>query len=302
MNVLDAHTHIFEYLKGFGGNGELRPIGGGKARWADGTVVSMIPPGLGDTAFTAEALLKLLEENGVGRAVLLQGSFYGFQNEYVAEAVKKYPDKFLGAGTYDPFAKNADAVYERLTEELGFRAMKFETSTGGGLMSYHDHYDIYQRFHDIAGKMVTHNQTLVLDIGSPGMSSFQPGAVKRLAEEYPELHIVICHLLAPRPSDWKALEKGLLELDQKHIWFDLAAVPFNVQPEQNPYPTGLSFIRMASELIGYKKLLWGTDVPSVLNYDSYQGLLSYLTDSGIFAGEALEAVLYGNAVEAYRWD
>ena len=132
MRLLDAHCHVFEYLSSFRGEGEIRAIGGGKARWANGQIVSMIPPHLGDKGFETETLVKFLREKGVEKAVLLQGSFYGFHNEYVAEAMKTYPDLFLGAGTFDPFAKYADQIYERLTYELGFRVLKFETSTGGG--------------------------------------------------------------------------------------------------------------------------------------------------------------------------
>ena len=48
MKLIDAHTHVFEQLCGFGPRGELRPIGGGKARWANGDEIEMIPPGWGN--------------------------------------------------------------------------------------------------------------------------------------------------------------------------------------------------------------------------------------------------------------
>lgn len=88
MKRIDCHVHIFEVLKGFNGKGEMRPIGGGLARWADGEVVRMLPPELGDKSFAVDTCYQLLKRNGVEKAVLLQGSFYGFHNEYVAEAVK----------------------------------------------------------------------------------------------------------------------------------------------------------------------------------------------------------------------
>ena len=48
MKIIDAHTHIFDVLAGFGSCGELRPIGNGVARWATGEEMAMIPPELGD--------------------------------------------------------------------------------------------------------------------------------------------------------------------------------------------------------------------------------------------------------------
>ena len=302
MKILDAHTHVFEYLSSFRGEGEIRAIGGGKARWANGQIVEMIPPELGDKGFEVETLVKVMKENQVEKAVLLQGSFYGFHNEYVAEAMRKYPEMFLGAGTFDPFARYADQIYERLTHELGFRVIKFETSTGGGLMSYHEAYDLFEVFDPILEKMEKNGQVLVLDIGSPGMTSYQPEAVARLAKKYPKVHMIICHLLAPTLKDEEALREGLNILKADNIWFDLAAVPFNVKPEKYPYPTGQKYIAMAKEIVGAEKLIWGTDVPSVLVHDSYQNLLNFVSESGIFTEEELKGVLYENAILAYQWN
>ncbi|HOV64166.1 MAG TPA: hypothetical protein PLG43_09830 [Spirochaetia bacterium] len=91
MQMIDAHAHVFEQLCGFGADGELRAIGGGKARWATGEVIDLIPAGYGDDSFTAEALLSLMEKYHVERAVLLQGGFLGFANDYVHDVCGRYP-------------------------------------------------------------------------------------------------------------------------------------------------------------------------------------------------------------------
>lgn len=301
MKLIDCHVHIFETLKGFNGKGEMRPLKNGLARWGNGEVVKMVPPELGDTSFTAETCYQLLKKNGVEKAVLLQGSFYGFQNEYVAEALEKYPDLFIGAGTFDPFGIYADQIYDRVTSELGMKALKFETSTGCGFMSYHPTFDIAEVFGKYAKKAAEHNQTLVMDIGSPGMPSFQPEAIRKLAQENPSLRIVVCHLLAPTRKDGEALKKALELLIADNIYFDLSALPFNVQPENYPYPTAVAYIKTACDIVGYQKLLFGTDVPSVLCYDSYRKLTDFFSSTGEFTQEQLEAIYYGNALKAYSF-
>ena len=301
MKRIDCHVHIFETLKGFNGKGEMRPLGGGLARWADGETVKMLPPELGDESFTADTCYQLLKQNGVDKAVLLQGSFYGFHNEYVAEAVEKYPDMFIGAGTFDPFGKFADRIYDRLTNELGMKAMKFETSSGCGFMSYHNDFDVAEVFGSVADKAEKNGQTLVLDIGSPGMPSFQPEAVHRLAQKNRGLRIVVCHLLAPTLRDEEALKRSLDKLRFDNVYFDLSAVPFNVQPETYPYPTGIRYIRDACSVVGYRNLLWGTDTPSVLCYDSYCRLADYFVQSGEFTEDEIQAIFYKNALKAYSF-
>lgn len=72
MKIIDAHVHVFQNLQGFRGEGELYPIGNGKGRWANGDIIEMIPEGLGDKGFTYETCRRVLTENGVEKAVLLQ--------------------------------------------------------------------------------------------------------------------------------------------------------------------------------------------------------------------------------------
>lgn len=40
--------------------------------------------------------------NEVERAVLMQGSMYGFQNRYHSELIRRYPDRFCPTCTVDP--------------------------------------------------------------------------------------------------------------------------------------------------------------------------------------------------------
>ena len=300
MKLIDAHTHVFEQLCGFGPRGELRSIGGGKARWANGDEIEMIPPGMGESAFKAETLAGLLKENHVERAVLLQGSFYGFQNEYVMESAKRYPDLFVPAATCDPFCKEAKNLLKHFLYDQGFHIIKFELSSGGGLMGYHSDFRIdgdvlKELFAMIAGA----GATLVLDIGSPGMPSFQPDGVVAIAKQYPQMKILVCHLLAPTLKDRQVLEESLKILALPNVWFDLAAIPWNVFPEAYPYPTGQSYVNMAKEIVGAEKLVWGTDAPSPLTRETYENLWRYLYEGKMFSESEFERIVYSNAKDVY---
>lgn len=134
----------------------------------------------------------------VKKAVLLQGSMYGFQNEYTYEMCKKYPERFVGACTMDPFAKNKDELLKRFIDDLGFKIMKFELSSGGGLMGYHHKFLIDGiEMQNIWCKASEVNATVALDIGNCTIESYQPEAIRRIELQYPNIKIVVCHLLAP---------------------------------------------------------------------------------------------------------
>ena len=134
--MIDAHAHIFSSLSGFGANGELRALDNGKAIWANGEVIQLIPESYGRTMFTIEDLIALMDRNAIDKAVLLQGGFLGFDNHGVWEAEKKYCTRIKAAAAVDPYSRNLESIISHLLS-LGFHTFKFEVSTGCGLMGSH---------------------------------------------------------------------------------------------------------------------------------------------------------------------
>jgi predicted TIM-barrel fold metal-dependent hydrolase len=299
MLKIDAHVHVIDTIAGFGGRGELRGIGGGKARWANGDEISLIPPDLGDRGFSYHALIPLLDKNGVEKAVLLQGSLYGFQNDYTREAGQEYPERLIPSATLDPFCAKAEDLLDRYLGEWKIRVVKFELSSGGGLMGYHRVFPLdgppIEALYPAISKA---GAALVLDIGSPGMGSFQIEAVAAVAKRYPDMRIVVCHLLAPRPGDEEVFTAAVKALSLPNIWFDLAAIPWNF-PELYPFPSTLRFIGAAKKILGAEKLLWGSDAPITLTRETYARQMSYLEESGVFSDSELEKVFRLNAETAY---
>jgi predicted TIM-barrel fold metal-dependent hydrolase len=255
---------------------------------------------MGDRAFTDDALAALLEKNGVRKAILLQGSLYGFQNDYAWEAARRRPNLFVPAATLDPFCKDADKLLDRFLRIKKYPIIKFEVSSGGGLMSYHSNFALDGPvFADLFAAIHGAGAALVLDIGGPGMASFQPEAVAAVAKRYPALRIVMCHLLAPQAGDEVPLTAGLKTLALPNVWFDLAALPWCLYPETYPYPTARSFIALAKKIVGAEKLIWGTDAPYALTREDYAGQSRYIEEAGLFTDNEQEKVFCQNAEAAY---
>ncbi len=300
IKIIDAHAHVVQCIAGFTSRGELRAAGGGMAVYADGSTFKMLPDGMGETCVTGEALLKVMNENNVEKAVLLQGQFFGFQNEYTAKVVQKYPDRFVGAGAYDPFCLNAEAVKKHLFNELGFKIIKFELSNGSGLMAYHPPVDINGEIMRKEYEYACDNGlTVTVDIGRPRNCCWQPDALAKAAKDFPELRFVVCHLLAPQVSDVELLKQTLGKLALPNVWFDLAALAANQKPEVYPYPTAVKHLQTAKEVVGADRLMFGSDMPSTLCRDTYAHLKGYITESGVFTESELEKVMYSTADAVY---
>lgn len=300
IKIIDAHAHVVQCIAGFTSRGELRAAGGGNAAYADGTTFKMLPDGMGETGASGDDLLKVMNENDIEKAVLLQGQFFGFQNEYTAKVVKEHPDRFVGAGAYDPFCGNAEAVKSHLFKELGFKIVKFELSNGSGLMAYRPPFDVYGEVMKREYAYACDNGlTVTVDIGRPRNCCWQPDALSKAAKDFPELNFVICHLLAPQIGDNELLKQTLGKLSLPNVWFDLAALAANQKPETYPYPTAVKHLKTAKEVVGADRLMFGTDMPSTLCRDSCAHLISYITESGVFDKKELERVMYSTANAVY---
>lgn len=300
MTIIDSHAHLVQYIAGTGAGGELRSIGNGMAQYADGSIVRMIPEEFHTDGVSPEQFLEVMDQNGVKKAVLLQGNFYGFQNHYTWEAIKKYPDRFTGAASYDPWSAGRDAVRAHLFDELGFRIVKFEMSIGSGLMSSRSDFRIDSEVMDEAFSYASQkNHVIVVDIGKCKSPSWQIDALKKEIQRYPETKWVACHLLAPSGRDEEVLTEALKKLRLSNLWFDLSSIVHNCRFEPDPFLKALHYIELARDLVGADKLMFGTDFPSVLKEDRYQNHIDYLKNAKKLTDKEKELIFYKNAENVY---
>ena len=301
MKIIDAHVHLAQCIAGFGAEGELRACGGGKAIYASGSVINMIPPELGEYDVTPEKVLELMDKHDVEKAVLLQGNYIGFQNQYVYNAMQKYPDRFIAACTYDPFCVKVEEIRKHLFEEQGFRIVKFEVSNGSGLMSYHPPVKLNGSVMDeVFSHANDHKLVTVVDIGRQRNCCFQVDELREEILKYPDMKFVVCHLLAPQgEKDEPGMIEGLKKLNLPNVWWDMAALASNQRPETYPYPTAVRYLKIAKEILGADRIMFGSDLPSTVCRDSYEHLLNYALLSDAFTEEEKKDVFYRTAEKIY---
>lgn len=296
--MIDAHAHAFELLSGFGSEGEFRAIGNGEGVWATGRKQKVVPDGHGDTSFTVEELLRLVEPCGVKKVVLMQGGFLGFANEYVASCMRRYPEQIRGAGTFDPFCRQSRDILTYLLEGLKFRIFKFEVSSGCGIMGSHQDFPLdskmmMEHYERIAGA----KGMLVFDIGGPGDGAHQPEAIGNIASAFPAMPIVVCHLGSYKRDQRSCFDKEMHIMKRENIFFDLAALFWKVRPEEFPYQTVQYYIKEAGRMVGPERLMWGSDAPSTVCKLSYDKQIEYVAQC--FSSTEQELVFYRTADELY---
>jgi predicted TIM-barrel fold metal-dependent hydrolase len=99
---IDAHTHVFVRGLPMAIDARYRP----------------------DYDASWETLLALAEKNGVGRAVILQPSFLGFDNSYQFAALRAEPSRFRGVPWISPSVAVTADDWESLAR-IGVRGLRF---------------------------------------------------------------------------------------------------------------------------------------------------------------------------------
>lgn len=95
MNYFDAHVHVWT------------PDTAHYPLVAGATKEGMKPP-----SFTPPDLFKHSKPAGVTRINLIQMNFYGFDNSYMLDMIKLYPDVFVGTAVIDPQAEPVSRMRE----------------------------------------------------------------------------------------------------------------------------------------------------------------------------------------------
>lgn len=99
---IDAHTHVFVRGLALAANARYAP--NYDASW--------------------QTLLELMARNNVGRAVILQPSFLGFDNSYLFQALRAEPGRFRGVPWVSPSIEITPQDWDGLAE-IGVKGLRF---------------------------------------------------------------------------------------------------------------------------------------------------------------------------------
>lgn len=139
---------------------------------------------------TAEELLHVMDEFGVDRAVAIPYPVvedYKGQHDLIGRAVKKYPDRFMGAACLDPY--QAEAVFRdevrRCRELYGFCALKLQPQ-------YHGLNPMLDRSNFFFETALENSMAVIVHTGS-GLPFSLPTLCMVPARKYPDLTMVLAH-------------------------------------------------------------------------------------------------------------
>ena len=267
--IIDAHSHLWLKQDAVVEGLPIRTLENGRSLFM-GEVRQMLPPFMTDGVNSAEVFLSNMDYAQVSAAVVTQEFIDGFQNDYLAEVTARYPDRFFVCGMCE-FRKPGYLDQARQLIAQGFKGIKIPAQRlllkeGRVRLNCEE---MMQMFH----LMEQNGVLLSIDMAD---GDTQVGELEEVIQECPKLKVDIGHFgMVPRPQ-WKEQIKfarhPLVRIDSGWItWL------FN--DEFYPFKGAVRAIREAAELVGFEKLMWGSDYPRTITAITYRMSYDFVSKS-----------------------
>ena len=347
--IIDTHMHAFPYLGGESGWGsaqkhlavwqtilygfargkpvEARDEGAeladinfrvgkmGRFEWTEegqDYYFQFMPPSMQEQTAPPEFILTQMEHAGVNMAILQNAKNYGKLNAYFSEAVRKYPDKFIGLLEIDELNADQELVIHRLrqaVQDLGLKGIYYEGDkfyAPGYPTGFNDKK--FDSFWRAVGDLAI---PVYWSILTPRLSA--EAYMERMndfttwAGRFPHIpSIVVMGFLALpfRQGDGKVkFPRELLDICKRPNVYQEITYPIQVGPLgwDYPFPEARELIRQQYEELGPEKLLWGSDMPNVERNCTYRQSLTYLKNYCDFIdSNDMDLILGGNAARLHQ--
>jgi predicted TIM-barrel fold metal-dependent hydrolase len=232
---IDAHSHIWTP------DTTRYPLTGGYRR------AQMEP-----LSFTVEELKQEMQPLGVGRVVLIQMSFYGYDNSYMLDAIAASPRQFVGVAVIEQDRGDPAEAMTRLQKQgcTGFRIYPKDRPFEQWLSS-----ETMQQMWRIAARERLNICCLMDTHGLPALSE--------MCRKFPETPVVIDHLCRIGVSGTIAAEdvRALCQMARHPQVTVKVSAFYALGKKQPPYHDLADMIRQVHEAFGPQRLMWASDGP-----------------------------------------
>lgn len=267
--IIDAHSHLWLKQDAVVEGLPIRTLENGRSLFM-GEVRQMLPPFMTDGVNSAEVFLSNMDYAQVSAAVVTQEFIDGFQNDYLAEVTVRYPDRFFVCGMCE-FRKPGYLDQARQLIARGFQGIKIPAQRlllkeGRVRLNCEE---MMQMFH----LMEQNGVLLSIDMAD---GDTQVGELEEVIQECPKLKVAIGHFgMVTRPQ-WK---EQIKLARRPHVRIESGGITWLFNDEFYPFKGAVRAIREAAELVGFEKLMWGSDYPRTITAITYRMSYDFVSKS-----------------------
>ena len=242
-HYVDAHVHVWT------NDLQRYPLAAGFTRQ------DMNPPN-----FSPEEIRRHATPCGVNRIILVQMSYYGYDNSYLLDTLRQSPQVFRGIAVVDWKSGAPDVEMRKLAKQ---HIRGFRISPGGPA-------DVEQlegeSFHRMLRCGAEENLAMCFLINPDVLP-----VVNRICRKFPDSPVIIDHLArigmdgAIRDADVRAL-CALAKYPKTKV---KVSAFYALGKKKPPHLDLAPFIRRVYDAFGPKRLMWGSDCPFQLMKETY---------------------------------
>lgn len=276
--IIDAHAHLWLKQDTWVDGKRILTQKNGRSIFMD-EEVQMLPPFMIDGVNSAEVFLSNIDYAQVAGAVVVQEIIDGNQNAYLKEVQRKYPNRFFCMGM-------ANTVEEaEMVRQAGLK---------GIAIPGHRLHEPMLTLIPLFKYMEKHQMILSMCLAD---NEQQIGEMREAIQECPDLKVAIGHFgMVTTPSFESQLK---LALEGKHVMIESGGITWLYHSEFYPYPSAIKSIRRAAELVGWERLMWGSDYPRTITAITYKMSYDFIMKSQELTSEEKAMFLGGNAQQFY---
>jgi predicted TIM-barrel fold metal-dependent hydrolase len=203
-------------------------------------------------SFTAEQLFAHMKPSGVGRVVLIQMSFYRFDNRYMTDTIARFPGIFSGVAVVDENESRLVPTMKSLATD-GVRGFRIHPAA--------QPIDAWINSSGMAAMwQAAADQDLAV---CPLINPEALPLIDRMCQKYPKTRVVIDHF-ARIGVDGKIRDEQLDSLCRlaKHAnTYVKTSAFYALGKKQAPYTDLAPMIRKVRDAFGAERLMWASDCP-----------------------------------------
>ena len=267
--IIDAHSHLWLKQDTVVEGLPIRTLENGRSLFM-GEVRQMLPPFMTDGVNSAEVFLSNMDYAQVSAAVVTQEFIDGFQNDYLAEVAARYPDRFFVCGMCEfrkpGYLDQARQLIARGLQGIKIPAQRLLLQEGRVRLNGEE---MMQMFH----LMEQNGVLLSIDMAD---GDTQVGELEEVIQECPKLKVAIGHFgMVTRPQ-WK---EQIKLARHPHVRIESGGITWLFNDEFYPFKGAVRAIREAAELVGFEKLMWGSDYPRTITAITYRMSYDFVSKS-----------------------
>jgi len=236
-----------------------------------------------------------MKKDGVHRAVLVQPRYYGWDNRYIADCVRRFPSLFVGHGLINPNDPNNARALEREVQENGLAGMRLSPiyHPQERWLNSPSHYALWRKAEELG---VVFNVFL---------APAQLPQLQEMLERFPKVKVVVDHLGRPeilnRPP-WVESDDLLRLARFPNLWVKFTELYTASRTKIYPYQDVHPFGRMVYDKFGPRRLLFGTGMVAATRRIPLEDELRLIRhDIPFFTDSDKEWILGRNALGIWKW-